>query len=217
MSEENDGFDLSAEEARVLGVLIEKSYTTPDQYPLSLNALTTGCNQLTGRDPVMSLSEATVADAVESLQARGLIGRREGARVVKYEHLVRLRHSLPPGEQALIALLMLRGAQTAGELRTRAERMHRFDDVAAVLAALEHLEDKYPPMVLALPRAPGTKETRYAHLMCGEVDVDAVVAAVASGGSGTSGGLSARVETLEAEVASLRAELDALKASLGEG
>ncbi len=216
MSEENtDGFDLSAEEARVLGVLIEKGYTTPDQYPLSLNALTNGCNQLTGRDPVMSLDEATVADAVESLHARGLVGRREGARVVKYEQLIRLRHSLPPAEQALLALLMLRGPQTAGELRTRSERMHRFDDVAAVQAGLEHLEEKYPPMVLALPRAPGTKETRYAHLMCGDVDVDAVVASVASGG-GSAGGLSARVETLEAEVAALRAELNALKASLGE-
>jgi len=217
MSDENtDGFDLSDAEARVLGVLIEKSYTTPDQYPLSLNALTTGCNQLTGRDPVMSLDEATVADAVESLHTRGLVGRREGARVVKYEHLVRLRHSLPPAEQALLALLMLRGPQTAGELRTRSERMHRFDDVSTVQAALEHLEEKYPPMVLPLPRAPGTKEIRYAHLMCGDVDVDAVVAAVTSGGGGASGGLSARVETLEAEVAALRAELDALKASLGE-
>lgn len=218
MSEENtDGFDLSTEEARVLGVLIEKSYTTPDQYPLSLNALTTGCNQLTGRDPVMSLDDATVADAVESLQSRGLVGRREGARVIKFEQLVRLRHSLPPAEQALLALLMLRGAQTAGELRTRAERMHRFDDVSAVQSALEHLEEKYPPMVIALPRAPGTKETRYAHLMCGDVDVDAMVASVSGGGSGSSGGLSARVESLEAEVAALRAELDALKASLGEG
>ena len=99
----NEAFDFSAEEARVLGVLIEKSYTTPDQYPLSLNALTNGCNQLTGREPVMSLDEATVADAVDSLHARGLVGRREGARVVKYEHLVRLRHSLPPPRALKIA------------------------------------------------------------------------------------------------------------------
>jgi len=210
----NEAFDLSAEEARVLGVLIEKSYTTPDQYPLSLNALTNGCNQLTGREPVMSLDEATVADAVDSLHARGLVGRREGARVVKYEHLVRLRHSLPPAEQAVLALLMLRGPQTPGELRTRSERMHRFDDVPAVLAVLEHLEEKYPSMVVALPRAPGTKETRYMHLMCGEVDVEAMAAALPMGGGG--GGLGARVEALESEVAALRAELNALKASLGE-
>lgn len=210
----NEAFDFSAEEARVLGVLIEKSYTTPDQYPLSLNALTNGCNQLTGREPVMSLDEATVADAVDSLHARGLVGRREGARVVKYEHLVRLRHSLPPAEQAVLALLLLRGPQTPGELRTRAERMHRFDDVPAVLAVLEHLEEKYPPMVVALPRAPGTKETRYMHLMCGEVDVEAMAAALPMSGGG--GGLGARVEALETEVAALRAELNALKASLGE-
>lgn len=211
---DTEGYDLSIEEARVLGVLIEKGYTTPDQYPLSLNALTNGCNQLTGREPVMSLDEPTVADAVESLHGRGLVGRREGARVVKYEQLVRLRHSLPPAEQAVLALLMLRGPQTAGELRTRSERMHRFDDVAAVHAVLDHLEEKYPPMVMALPRAPGTKETRYAHLMCGPVDVDAVVASVGSSGGG--GGLSGRVEALETEVTALRAELDALKASLGE-
>jgi len=210
----NTAFDLSAEEARVLGVLIEKSYTTPDQYPLSLNALTNGCNQLTGREPVMSLDEATVADAVDSLHARGLVGRREGARVVKYEHLVRMRHSLPPAEQAVLALLMLRGPQTPGELRTRSERMYRFDDVPAVLSVLEHLEEKYPAMVVALPRAPGTKETRYMHLMCGEVDVEAMAAALPLGGSG--GGLGARVEALESEVAALRAELNALKASLGE-
>ncbi|QID16845.1 DUF480 domain-containing protein [Nitrogeniibacter mangrovi] len=216
MSEDtSEGYDLSAEEARVLGVLIEKSYTTPDQYPLSLNGLTTGCNQLTGRDPVMSLEEAEVADAVASLLERGLVGRREGARVVKYEHLVRLRHSLPPAEQAVLALLMLRGPQTAGELRTRSERMYRFDDVAAVHAVLDHLEEKYPPMVMPLPRAPGTKETRYVHLMCGPVDVDTVVASVGSSGAGGSG-LGARVEALEAEVAALRAELNALKTSLGE-
>ena len=209
-----DGFDLSPIEARVLGVLIEKGFTTPDQYPLSVNALTTGCNQLTGREPVMSLSEAEVTDAIDSLHARGLIGRREGARVVKYEHLVRLRHSLPPAEQAVLALLMLRGAQTPGELRQRTERMHRFDDIAAVLAVLEHLGEKYPPMVVMLPRAPGAKEARYMHLMCGEIDVDAILAQTSAPSGG--GGLGARVEALEGEVAALRSELKALKASLGE-
>ena len=210
----SDEFDLSPIEARVLGVLIEKCYTTPDQYPLSLNAITNGCNQLTGREPVMSLSESEVSEAIDSLHGRGLIGRREGARVVKYEHLIRLRHSLPPAEQAVIALLMLRGAQTPGELRQRAERMHRFDDIAAVQSVLEHLGEKYPPMVVMLPRAPGTKEARYAHLMCGEVDVEAAMANIGSPTS--SGGLGARVEVLEDEVAALRSELDALKRSLGE-
>ncbi|MBT0959817.1 YceH family protein [Denitromonas iodatirespirans] len=212
-TESTEGFDLSPNEARVLAVLIEKGFTTPDQYPLSLNAITTGCNQLTGREPVMQLDESEVSEAISSLLARGLVGRYEGARVVKYEHRIRLRHSLPPAEQAIMALLMLRGPQTAGELRSRAERMHRFDDIPTVQAALEHLGEKYPPMVLALPRAPGTKETRYAHLMCGEVDVASAMAAAAPSAPG---GLAARVETLEAEVAALRAELHQLKINLGE-
>lgn len=211
--ESTDGFDLSPNEARVLGVLIEKSFTTPDQYPLSLNAITTGCNQLTGREPVMQLDESEVSEAISQLLVRGLVGRYEGARVVKYEHRIRLRHSLPPAEQAIMALLMLRGPQTAGELRSRSERMHRFDDIPTVQAALEHLGEKYPPMVLALPRAPGTKETRYAHLMCGEVDVASAMAAATPSAPG---GLAARVETLEAEVAALRAELHQLKINLGE-
>ena len=211
--ESTDGFDLSPNEARVLAVLIEKRFTTPDQYPLSLNAITTGCNQLTGREPVMQLDESEVSEAISQLLARGLVGRYEGARVVKYEHRIRLRHSLPPAEQAIMALLMLRGPQTAGELRSRSERMHRFDDIPTVQAALEHLSEKYPPMVMALPRAPGTKETRYAHLMCGEVDVASAMAASAPSAPG---GLAARVETLEAEVAALRAELHQLKINLGE-
>ncbi|HPR06417.1 MAG: YceH family protein [Zoogloeaceae bacterium] len=212
-TESTEGFDLSQNEARVLAVLIEKSFTTPDQYPLSINAITTGANQLTGREPVMQLDESEVSEAISQLLARGLIGRYEGARVVKYEHRIRLRHSLPPAEQAIMALLMLRGPQTAGELRSRSERMHRFEDIPTLQAALEHLAEKYPPMVLALPRAPGTKETRYAHLMCGEVDVASVMAATAHVAPG---GLAARVDTLESEVAALRAELHQLKISLGE-
>ena len=153
-TESTEGFDLSQNEARVLAVLIEKSFTTPDQYPLSINAITTGANQLTGREPVMQLDESEVSEAISQLLARGLIGRYEGARVVKYEHRIRLRHSLPPAEQAIMALLMLRGPQTAGELRSRSERMHRFEDIPTLQAALEHLAEKYPPMVLALPRGP---------------------------------------------------------------
>ena len=113
------GFDLDAAEIRVLGVLIEKSFITPDAYPLSINAITTGCNQLTAREPVMSLSESEVQAAIDSLMGRRLVSKRDqqSARVPKYEHLVRLRHSLPPAEQAVLAILLLRGAQTAGELR----------------------------------------------------------------------------------------------------
>jgi uncharacterized protein YceH (UPF0502 family) len=139
------GFDLDAAEIRVLGVLIEKSFITPDAYPMSVNGIVTGCNQLTAREPVMSLSESEVQAAIDSLIGRRLVAKRDqpSARVAKYEHLVRLRHSLPPAEQAVLAMLMLRGAQTAGELRQRCERLHRFDDIAAVDAVLEHLAEKY--------------------------------------------------------------------------
>jgi uncharacterized protein YceH (UPF0502 family) len=206
------GFDLDAAELRVLGVLIEKAFITPDAYPLSINAITTGCNQLTAREPVMNLSETQVQAAVDSLIARRLVSKRDqaSARVSKYEHLVRLRHSLPPAEQAVLAILLLRGAQTAGELRQRCERLYRFDDVAAVDAVLEHLAEKYPPLVAALPRAPGTKETRHVHLLGGDALVQEMAEAQA-GAMGASGGRG-RIAELEDEVRRLREELDALRA-----
>jgi uncharacterized protein YceH (UPF0502 family) len=202
-------FDLDPAEVRVLGVLIEKSFITPDAYPLSINAITTGSNQLTAREPLMNLSEAEVQAAVDSLIARRLVSKRDqqSARVAKYEHLVRLRHSLPPAEQAVLAILLLRGAQTAGELRQRCERLHRFDDVAAVETVLEHLAEKYPPLVTALPRAPGTKETRHVHLLGG----DALVQEMAEAQSGGAGGGRGRIAELEDEVCRLREEFDALR------
>jgi hypothetical protein len=207
-----EGFDLDPFEIRVLGVLIEKSFVTPDAYPLSVNAIVSGCNQLTGRDPVMSLSDETVQDTVERLMARKLVSRRDqaGARVDKYEHLVRLRHSLPPPEQAVLATLMLRGAQTPGEIRQRCERMYRFDDIAAVDTVLEHLAEKYPPMVAPLPRAPGTKETRYAQLLGGSQVLEQLAEAFASGQGGV---MPARGRTaeLEEEVRRLRQEVDWLR------
>lgn len=195
---------------RVLAVLMEKAFLTPDAYPLSLNALVTGCNQLTGREPVMRLTESEVQAAVDSLLATRWISRRDqaGARVAKYEHLVRLRHSLPPAEQAVLAVLMLRGAQTAGELRSRTERMHRFDDIAEVEAVLEHLAEKYPPMVAPLPRAPGTKEIRYVHLLGGE---EAVREQAEHLTEPQTGGGRGRVAELEQEVQRLRQELDQLR------
>lgn len=203
------GFDLDAAEIRVLGVLVEKAFITPDAYPLSINAITTGCNQLTAREPVMSLSEAEVQAAVDSLIGRRLVSKRDqaSARVPKYEHLVRLRHSLPPPEQAVLAILMLRGAQTAGELRQRCERLYRFDDVAAVEAVLEHLAEKYPPLVAALPRAPGTKETRHVHLLGGEAAVQEMAEAQAGGAGGGRG----RIAELEDELRRLREDFDALR------
>ena len=205
------GFDLDAVEIRVLGVLIEKAFVTPDAYPMSINAILTGSNQLTAREPVMSLSEAEVQAAIDRLSARRLVSKRDqpSARVAKYEHLVRLRHSLPPPEQAVLATLMLRGAQTAGELRLRCERLHRFDDIAAVDAVLEHLAEKYPALTRTLARAPGTKETRHVHLLGGEVAVEEMAESQHAGG----GGGRSRIAELEDEVRSLREDLEALRSA----
>jgi uncharacterized protein YceH (UPF0502 family) len=206
------GYDLDPLEIRVLGVLIEKAFITPDSYPLSVNAIISGCNQLTGRDPVLALSEAEVQQAIDGLMARKLISKRDqaNARVAKYEHLVRLRHSLPQPEQAVMATLMLRGPQTPGEIRQRCERMHAFSDLAAVEAVLDHLADKFPPMVAPLPRAPGTKETRYAQLLGGEDTLAqfALAASQMSEARPRSHGTSAE---LAEEVRRLREELDALR------
>lgn len=209
----SEGFDLDPFEIRVLGVLIEKSFVTPDSYPLSVNAILTGCNQLTGREPVMALTEAAVQAAIDSLMARKLISRRDSssARVPKYEHLVRLRHSLPPAEQAVLATLLLRGAQTPGEIRQRAERMHAFADIGAVEAILDHLADKYPPMVAPLPRAPGTKETRFAHLLGGESMLAQFAEAAASGSAGGTAPARGRTAELEDEIRRLRQEVDWLR------
>ena len=208
------GFDLDAVEIRVLGVLIEKAFVTPDAYPMSINAILTGSNQLTAREPVMSLSEAEVQAAIDRLSARRLVSKRDqpSARVAKYDHLVRLRHSLPPPEQAVLATLMLRGAQTAGELRLRCERLHRFDDIAAVDAVLEHLAEKYPALTRTLARAPGTKETRHVHLLGGEVAVEEMAESQHAGSGGGSGGRS-RIAELEDEVRSLREDLEALRSA----
>lgn len=209
----DEGFDLDAIEIRVLGVLIEKAFVTPDNYPLSVNAILTGCNQLTGREPVMTLSEPEIRDGLGRLLGRKLISQRDqaSARVPKFEHLVRLRHSLPPAEQAVLAVLMLRGPQTAGEIRQRTERMHTFADIEAVDAVLEHLQEKFPPMATALPRAPGTKETRFAHLMGGRQMLAAQIELLGNPALAPSHARGRSAE-LEEEVRRLRDELDQLRA-----
>jgi hypothetical protein len=164
---------LSPIEARVLGSLIEKDITTPDYYPLSLNALVNACNQKNNRDPVMMLDDDAVRDALSGLQSQRLAGPAGGAdsRVTKYEHRLQEVYNFSRGEIAVLCVLLLRGPQTPGELRGRTERMHRFEDLDQVQAALARLMQREPPLAAVLPRQPGTKEARYAHLMSGDLDL----------------------------------------------
>ncbi len=161
---------LNEVECRVLGSLIEKEVTTPEYYPLSLNALVNACNQKSNRDPVMNLDESAVRDALHSLEGQSLIRSVSPAdsRVTKYEHRLQEAFNFYRHETAVLCLLLLRGPQTPGELRSRSDRMHTFDDLNAVQSSLLHLMKREPPLVQALPRQPGTKETRYGHLLSGE-------------------------------------------------
>ena len=165
-------FDLNAVEARVLGALIEKDITTPDYYPLSLNALVNACNQRSNREPVMELTEDSVRDALHSLQEKRFAGPASGAdsRVTKYEHRFQEVLNLNRRETAVLCVLLLRGPQTPGELRGRTERLHRFEDLDEVQATLQRLIEHDPPLAAMLPRQPGTKESRYAHLLSGDVE-----------------------------------------------
>ena len=204
---------LDAFEVRVLAVLAEKEALTPDNYPLSLNALTNGCNQLSSRDPVMAISEDTVQDVLQRLMQKKLVTevRQAGARVVKYEHRMRMRWTLEQNKLAVLAILMLRGVQTAGEIRARSGRLHEFASVAEVEQALQFLIDKFPPLVVRLVRAPGTKEGRYAHLLSGEEVLEQQE--VASSFSGVVDlPRQDRMTQLEAEVARLRSEIERLSA-----
>src|SRR4051794_7043931 len=208
---------LSLLEARVVGVLVEKSLTVPDSYPLSLNALTLGCNQKTARDPVISASDGEVQVAVDALKGMSLAFESSGSRVARYEHNLGRALGVPSQSVALLATLMLRGPLTAAELRGAAERLHRFADVSAVDGFLDELadrsEDKGGPLVLKLPRAPGAREQRWAHLLCGPVDVSAMPAA-ADGESivpaSELAAVKARLAATEAEVARLTALVERL-------
>ena len=205
-------------EVRVLAVLAEKEALTPDNYPLSLNALTNGCNQLSSRDPVMSLSEDTVQDVVHRLVQRKYISevRQAGARVAKYEHRMRMKWTLEQDKLAILAILMLRGVQTAGEIRVRSGRLHEFASVADVEQGLQFLIDKYPPLVARLARAPGTKEARYAHLLSGEEAVERQESASGFSGVVVETSRKDRIAQLEDEVANLRAEVERLSAQFDE-
>jgi uncharacterized protein len=196
-------------EARVLGALVEKDITTPDYYPLSLNALVNACNQKSNRDPVMELDEDSVRQALHSLGNQRLAGPTSSAdsRVTKYEHRLQEVFNFNRRETAVLCVLLLRGPQTPGELRGRTERMHRFEDLSEVQSTLQRLIERDPPLVKMLPRQPGTKEARYAHLLSGNVDVWEPPPASATAASPDG----ERITQLETEIASLRQELANLK------
>ncbi len=204
---------LTETEVRVLGCLIEKELATPEYYPLTLNALTTACNQKSNRDPVMQLEEAEVVRALDALRFKQLaLLSAEGGRVPKYRHILAEKLRLSPAEMAVLAELLVRGPQTVGELRTRAERMHPFADLASVEEVLEELAARTPPLVTKLTRQPGRKEQRYAQLFGGEPELaaDEYVSPPESARLKVMAE-NERVAKLEEEVASLRAEVSGLR------
>ena len=206
---------LTALEARIVAVLVEKESTVPDTYPLSLNALCAGCSQKTARDPVMSVTEPQALAAIEELKALSLVVEISGTRTVKFEHNLGRALGVPGAAVALLATLMLRGPQTAAELRLHSERLHRFADVSSVEGFLDELAGKAEPMVRKLPRAPGARESRWVHLLCGEVQIEATGAEPGAMAAAADAGLAEEVAVLRGEVAELRARLDRLAAALG--
>ena len=210
----DEGILLNAAEARVLGSLIEKEITTPDYYPLSINALMNACNQKSNREPVMDLDEEAVRQALNGLQNQRLAGPARGAdsRVTKYEHWLGEAFNFSRAETALLCVLLLRGPQTPGELRGRTERMHRFDEIGDVLGGLQKLMERTPPLAAVLPRQPGTKESRYAHLLSGEIQSAASTPhATDSVAHEDNSALEERIAQLEMTVGELRGEVAALR------
>jgi uncharacterized protein YceH (UPF0502 family) len=211
---------LTEVEARVLGALIEKEITTPDYYPLSMNALLNACNQKSNRDPVTELDEETIRQALHRLDDKGLAGAVRGtdSRVTKYEHRFSEAYNFGRREVAILCVLLLRGAQTPGELRGRAERLYNFDELTDVQSTLQKLIEREPPLVRILPRQPGTKESRYLHLFCGDTYVptagDTSPAARSDRNEENSRlqALEEQISALKQEVAELRERIDSLHA-----
>ena len=206
---------LTTPEARVLGALVEKEVTTPDYYPLTMNALINACNQRSNREPVTNLDEDDVRQALHGLEDKQLAGRARSAdgRVTKYEHWLGEAFNFSRAETALLCVLLLRGPQTPGELRSRTERMHPFEEISDVIAGLQKLMDREPPLAAVLPRQPGTKESRYAHLLSGAVEsipVAATVPYAIESAAGTDEQTN-RIAQLESAVAELQRELAGLK------
>ena len=213
---------LSVLEARVLGVLIEKAHTVPDSYPLSINALTLGCNQKTARDPVLNATEGEVQDTVMALKALNLVFEASGSRVTRYEHNAGRTLALPSQSVALLATLVLRGPQTVSELRTASERLHRFADLSSVEGFLDELdarpEDKGGALVVKLPRAPGMREPRWAHLLSGAIDVSSMPVASDSAdfvAASEIAAVKAQQGAMQAEIQALRGLIERLYAELG--
>ncbi|GAA5783871.1 YceH family protein [Chitiniphilus shinanonensis] len=203
-------------EARILGVLVEKKLTVPDTYPLTLNALTAGCNQKTSRDPVMNATEAEVLAALETLRARTLIVESSGSRASRYAHNMEKGLQLPSQSVALLVTLMLRGPQTVAELRANSERLHRFLDSSAVEGFLDELANRPDdPYVVQLPKAPGSRESRWAHLLCGEPELPVAAPAAARADGGELATLREDVARLQDEVTELRAALARVYTELG--
>jgi uncharacterized protein YceH (UPF0502 family) len=207
--------DLTAAEGRVLGVLVEKQRTVPDTYPLTLNALVAGCNQKTSRDPILALSDTEVQAAIDSLKLRSMLVETSGGRVMRYAHNLERALAIPAQSVALLAVLLLRGPQTGGELRINADRMHRFADISTVEAFLNELAERASGALVAeLPRTPGTRETRWAELLTGLRPADAsVIGENATDADGAMRGTD-EVAALAREVAALRDEVAALRASV---
>jgi uncharacterized protein YceH (UPF0502 family) len=213
---------LSLIEARVLGVLIEKAHTVPDSYPLSLNSLTLGCNQKTARDPVLNATEGEVQSAADALKTLHLVFESSGSRVTRFEHNMGRAMSLPSQSVALLAVLMLRGPQTASELRANSDRLHRFADQSALDGFLDELaarpEEKGGGLVVRLPRAPGARESRWAHLLSGSVDVSSMPAATDSSGfvaTSEVAALKLHLAAMQGEITELRSLVERLYVELG--
>lgn len=207
-------------EARVLGTLVEKARTVPDSYPLSLNQVVTGCNQKSNRDPVMEISPAEAQEALDELRALSLVIESHGSRVARYEHNARRYLDLPEQSIVLLGLLMLRGPQTAGGLRINAERWYRFADISSVEGFLNELaersQDEGGPLTVQLPRAPGAREARWVHLLCGPVAVDDPALQASSSDKAAAGDAQTqRIDKLEAELAQLQATVARLCAATG--
>ena len=212
-------FDLSPVEVRILGSLLEKEVTTPEYYPLSLNGLTLACNQKTNRDPILSLSDETVAEVLETLRSKGLVYfvRETGGRVEKYRQRLSEILNLDRREFAILCVLMLRGSQTTGEVRERCQRLYPFDYLAAVESCLNRMIERSPaPLAVKLPRAPGSKESRYAHLLSGTPEIETQTANDSPSDLVGRTSQVERISALENEVAALRNELADLRGQLAE-